>query len=111
MQNKTVSLALISFLLSSLFACEKRERISITVLDAQSRMPIDSVKVEVRAGKNGDYTKNHGIGFTDSTGRFEISMMIGCSFGCYDIYMDYSKPGYISKTEFNHTLGDVELSR
>lgn len=110
-KSKMVSIALISVLLSCLFACEKREKISITVLDAQSRLPIDSVKVELRAGKNGDYTKNHGIGFTDSTGRFESSMMIGCAFGCYDIYIDYSKDGYISKTEFNHTEGTVELSQ
>ena len=111
MRYQTGRFTFISLSLVLVFGCEKREKISVTVLDSQSRLPIDSVKVEVRAGKNGDYTKNRGIGYTDSTGRFEISMMIGCAFGCYDIYMDYSKAGYNSKTEFNHTQGDVELSR
>jgi hypothetical protein len=35
--------------------------------------------------------------------------MIGCAFGCYDIYTHYIKLGYAKKTELNKTEGLVEL--
>lgn len=38
-------------------------------------------------------------------------MMIGCSFGCYDIFMEYSKSGYTRKKALNMTEGVVELER
>jgi len=91
-------------------SCETNKHISVTVINVLTKEPLDSVFVKVRAGKNGDYTKNYSEGYTDSTGKFQTDMMIGCSGGCYDIYMDYSKTGFEDKTDFNITEGTVFLS-
>jgi len=99
----------ISFLLLSLVffaACESHIEIKVVVLDQVSLRPIDSVFVDVVAGKNGDFTKSGTEGYTDSLGRMESSMMIGCSGGCYDYKITYSKEGYRSITEEN-TLRDT----
>ena len=93
-----------------LTSCETNKHISVTVVDAITKEPLDSVFVKVRAGKNGDYTKNYSEGYTDTTGKFQTDMMIGCSGGCYDIYMDYAKTGFKNKTDFNITEGTVLLS-
>jgi hypothetical protein len=93
----------------TLISCETNKRISVTVIDKITRKPIDSVFTEVNAGKNGDYTKNSTKGYTNSSGKFETHMMIGCAFGCYDVYMKYSKNGYVQKTELNKTEGLIEL--
>ncbi len=90
-------------------SCEANKLISVTVIDKTTKQPVDSVFIEVKAGKNGDYNKNHALGYTDSNGKFETNMIIGCAFGCYDIYMEYGKKGYVSKTELNKTEGTVEL--
>src|SRR3989338_6103228 len=98
-----------SFLLLAvvlLTACEARIEIKVLVLDQLSLLPIDSVFVDVVAGKNGDFTKSGTKGYTDSSGRMESSMMIGCSGGCYDYKITYSKEGYRSITEEN-TLRDT----
>jgi hypothetical protein len=38
-------------------------------------------------------------------------MMIGCSFGCYDIQMSYSKPGYKKLIQLNNTTGTISLEK
>jgi 5-hydroxyisourate hydrolase-like protein (transthyretin family) len=93
----------------TLISCETNKIISVKIIDKVTRQPIDSVFVEVKAGKNGDYTKNYAKGYTNSEGKFETQMMIGCAFGCYDIYMEYDKKGYTHKSELNKTEGTVEL--
>ena len=93
----------------TLISCEEYKLISVTVVDKVTRQPIDSVFVDVKAGKNGDYTKNHAKGYTNSDGKFETHMMIGCAFGCYDIYMEYDKKDYVHKAELNKTEGLIEL--
>lgn len=93
----------------SLIGCEANKQISVTVIDKLTKQPIDSVFIEVKAGKNGDYTKNSAKGFTNSNGKFETQMMIGCALGCYDIYMEYNKGGYVHKSELNKIEGVVEL--
>ena len=95
----------------ALVSCEQNKLISITVVDKATRQPLDSVYIEIKAGKMGDYTKTNKSGYTNSAGKFETHMMIGCSFGCYDIFMEYSKSGYTRKTGLNMTEGVVELER
>ena len=92
-------------------SCEQNKLITVTVVDKQTRQPLDSVYIEIKAGKKGDYTKTNKSGYTNSAGKFETHMMIGCSFGCYDIFMEYSKSGYTRKKELNMTEGMVELER
>ncbi len=83
--------------------------ILVTVVDKNTGKPLQGVFVEAKAGKNGDYTKNHAAGTTDSTGTFEAYMMVGCAFGCYDILMEYKKDGYLFKSEMNEIEKVVEL--
>ena len=90
-------------------SCEANKHISVTILNSLTKQPIDSVSVKVNAGKNGDYNKNTSEGFTNAEGKFETYMMIGCAFGCYDIYVSYSKNGYKDKKDLNVTEGTIEL--
>ncbi len=96
---------------TSLISCESYKHISVTVMDEVTEEPIDSVFVKINAGKNGDYNKNYDEGYTDISGKFETDMMIGCSFGCYDIYIEYSKNGYETKIDLNFTEGSVLLKQ
>jgi hypothetical protein len=91
-------------------SCEANKHISVAVFDSTTKKPIDSVLVKVNAGKNGDYNKSTCEGYTNTSGQYENHLMIGCSFGCYDIYMEYSKKGYETKTDFNITEGNIYLS-
>ncbi len=75
-------------------ACESYQTVSLVVKDSETLLPLDSVYVQVKAGKNGDYTKSGCFGYTDSLGNYSCSFMIGCAGGCYDIYMECSKHGY-----------------
>lgn len=92
-----------------LVSCESNKLISVVVIDKATKQPVDSVSIEIKAGKKGDYTKNYAKGFTGPSGKFETHMMIGCAFGCYDIYMEYDKKGYAHKVELNVTEGIIEL--
>ncbi|MFO7880850.1 MAG: hypothetical protein ACQES0_06020 [Bacteroidota bacterium] len=99
-------------LLVSLFAlmsCESQEHISVTVIDQTSKEPLDSVLVEIRAGNNEDYSQNYDEGYTDSTGHYETYMMIGCSFGCYDIQTSYIKENYRKEIQLNNLKDTIEL--
>ena len=100
------TLIFVTFLIS----CETNKHISVTIIDAVTKKPVDSVFVKVNAGKNGDYNKNYSEGYTNVSGNYETEMMIGCSFGCYDIYMEYSKEGYENKKDFNVTEGTILLN-
>jgi hypothetical protein len=100
---------IVAFLAIIMISCEANKLISVTVVDKSTKQPIDSVYVKINAGKNGDYTKNQAAGYTDTAGKFETYMMIGCAFGCYDIYITYTKNGYNIKEDLNKTEGTVEL--
>lgn len=93
-----------------LTSCEANRHISIKVIDAVTQSPIDSVYVKINAGKNGDYNKSRSKGYTNINGEFDTEIMIGCSFGCYDIYMEYSKEGYETKKDLNIIKGEILLS-
>ncbi|MEI6122866.1 MAG: hypothetical protein WCQ95_04490 [Bacteroidota bacterium] len=109
---KTNVLSMVFALIAlALMSCEANKLISVRVIDKTTRQPIDSVYIEVKAGMNGDYHKSYRDGFTNANGKFETQMMIGCSFGCYDIYTVYSKKGYTDKTDFNKTECVVEMIR
>lgn len=95
-------------------SCEGPKTFSITVVDKVSKKPIDSVLVSVRpkAGST-DKTVYNLDGYTDSTGKFARTEMIGYGLSPtkWDFYMEYNKPGYIHKTEVNKTEGVVEMER
>ncbi len=109
---RTIKHSIAIFIIGITFiSCETNKLISVSVVDKLSKQPIDSVLIEIKAGKNGDYTKNYAKGYTDANGKYETYMMIGCSFGCYDISIEYDKNGYAHKKELNHTEGVIELER
>ena len=109
---KTIRFNLAIFIIGiTLLSCETNKLISVMVIDNQTRQPIDSILVEISAGKNGDYTKSGAKGYTNSKGEFKTHIMIGCAFGCYDIYTNYSKSGYIKKIDLNKTEGLIELEK
>lgn len=97
--------------LLTLIACESQQHILVTVIDEDTELALDSVFVQVDAGKNGNYNKNSAEGFTNDSGEYETYMMIGCSFGCYDIQMTYTKPGYKKLIQLNNTTGKISLEK
>jgi hypothetical protein len=88
-------------IIMSFMACEANKQVLVTVYDNVSKKPVDSVHVVIKAGKNGDYSKSGAEGYTDSTGRFNTCFMIGCSFGCYDVFVEFNKKGFTPLTCFN----------
>ncbi|MFP4664404.1 MAG: hypothetical protein ACLFM1_08245 [Bacteroidales bacterium] len=104
------SILLLCFIsLPALMSCESQEHISVTVIDSHSKEPLDSVLVEVRAGNDENYSQNYDDGFTDSTGHYETHMMIGCSFGCYDIQTTYIKEKYKKLIQVNNLRDTIEM--
>jgi len=97
--------------LFTLVACESQQHISVTVVDEATGQALDSVFVQVNAGKDGDYDKNTDEGYTDENGIYETYMMIGCTFGCYDIQMTYTKAGYEKLVQLNKTDGTISLKK
>jgi len=108
---KSIHLFFFSIFIISILGCEAQKTIAVTCVDAQTKQAIEGVHVLIEVGKNGDYTKAGQEGETDSEGRFDASMMIGCAFGCYDIYITYTKVGYQTKKDFNILEGRVDLIR
>ena len=93
-------------------SCEGPKNFSVIVVDKITKKPLDSVmvQVKVKAGKN-DKSVYNLQGFTDTSGKFVASEMIGYGLSArsWNFYMEYSKKGYVQKTEINHTEGQVEL--
>jgi hypothetical protein len=104
-----VTFLFIGFIVAS---CEGPKNFSVTVVDKVTQHPIDSVlvKVIVKAGDQ-EKTAYNLQGYTDSTGKFERTEMIGygLSLKRWDFYMEYDKKGYAFKQEKNHLEGKVEL--
>jgi hypothetical protein len=98
---KQLLLILITLIAASLLSCESNKRMFVAVYDLQSKAPLDSVQVIYKAGLRGDYTKSGSQGYTDSTGQFKTSFMIGCSFGCYDVLVQFQKNGFAPLTIYN----------
>ena len=53
----------------ALVSCEQNKLITVTVVDKQTRQPLDSVYIEIKAGKKGDYTKTNKSGYTNLSSR------------------------------------------
>jgi len=106
--KKSVFLLLISALL---WSCEAQKQISVTCLDAETKLPLEGVTVNVNAGLDGDYNKSTDSGVTDTAGHFETQIMIGCPGKCYDIYITYSKEGYDERKDLNVLEGNVLLTK
>lgn len=112
---KTIKITSI-LLIIALFmvSCEGPKYFNVTVVDKITQQPIDSVlvKVIVKVGENEKSAYNL-QGYTDSDGKFIRDEMIGygLSLKRWDFYMEYSKVGYIHKTEINRTEGLVELEQ
>ncbi len=98
---KPLILIIIFLTIGCLIACEANKHVFVQVYDKVSMKPLDSVHVVIKAGKNGDYTKSGSEGYTDAAGRFDTHFMIGCSFGCYDVFLECHKKGYKSTSNFN----------
>ncbi len=105
-----ISIFLIISFAVVMMSCESNKHIFVKVFDSKTMKPLDSVFMQVNAGKNGDYNKSTTLGYTNTSGLFEKYLMIGCSGGCYDIYIQYSKKGYVEKKDFNVTEGNILLT-
>jgi 5-hydroxyisourate hydrolase-like protein (transthyretin family) len=92
-----------------LFSCESQKQISLYIIDSNSHKPLDSVLVEVNAGIYGDYSKSTAKGYTNAAGKFETSLMIGCTPKCYDIKIRCSKNDYQEVDLFNQTEDTVVM--
>lgn len=99
MKTRLIKLSVVIIL--SLWGCESNKQVNITVYDQETKHPVDSVHIVIKAGKNGDYNKSGAEGYTNSDGKFNTSFMIGCSFGCYGVFACFQKEGYALLTEFN----------
>ena len=109
--NLKTTLKLLSLLLFVivLISCEAQKHINLVVLNKQTNAPIDSVFVKVTAGKGDDFTKSGDEGYTNSTGKYETYIMIGCSGGCYDIKINYDKEGFKTVETMNQIKDTVYL--
>ena len=109
--NSTKTYKLFTILLTTalLISCEAQKHINVLVLNKQTNQPMDNVFVKVMAGKGNDFTKSGDQGLTDSTGRYETHIMIGCSGGCYDIKINYSKEGFQTFETMNKIKDTVYL--
>lgn len=75
-------------------SCEGYKCAEGIIVDKDTGIPLDSVLVNVKTGKKQMYT--------DSSGKFEVcNQMGGCVFGCRDITVEFSKPGFKTLIKFN----------
>ncbi len=112
MKSKTILpfLIIFAFFSAVLFiSCESYQTIELVVKDAETLSVLDSVFVDIKAGKNGNYEMSGTSGYTDSLGNFSGSFMIGCTFGCYDIFVVCSKSGYKKYTSEMNEIEEIVL--
>lgn len=102
---KYLVIGYLSFLTLFLTSCEGYRTADGVVIDKNTRLPLDSVFVNVTTGNASIYT--------DSTGMFSLSnQMGGCVFGCKDIMVEFSKDGYQKITLMNDECnGTIELEK
>ena len=94
MKKTLLPFAIVAAISSALAGCEGYRTAEGTVVDKTTHTPIDSVYVDVTSGKDDVYT--------DSTGTFNVENPLGgCSFGCRDITIEFSKPGYKKQVFLN----------
>lgn len=110
---KSIQSILFCLLLVFVFAsCEGPKRFSVVVTDKFTKQPLDSVFVEVIVEAGGKEMKAYNLqGYTDSTGLFEREEMIGygLSLKRWHFRMNYSKTGYVKKSEVDCVEGNVQM--
>lgn len=93
-------------------SCEGPKNFAVTVMDKGTQQPLDSVLVFVKVKRGEHGTSSEFLqGYTDATGKFMREEMIGTGLSMkrWYFYMEYSKNGYMPKTELDRTEGLVEM--
>jgi len=93
-RSKLILVSCFLSLLLLLQSCESHQEISILFLDQDSEEKLDSVLITISAGKNGEFIRKYGDYYSDSSGLFKTSIMIGCASGCDDVKLNFNKDGY-----------------
>jgi hypothetical protein len=84
--------------------CEGYSCAKGSIYDSISKLPIDSVLCTALTGSKSTYS--------DSTGAYEVCNDFGgCSFGCKDITVRYTKTGYKSKDISKKNFDNVYLEK
>lgn len=100
--------------LSALYSCEYPTRYDFTVLDKETKRPLDSVLVTVRLYAGGaERTAYRRTWYTNELGIMKKSQMIGSglSFSRNEHRISFEKSGYKTKTEENLLQGTILLEQ
>ncbi|MDR1846537.1 MAG: carboxypeptidase-like regulatory domain-containing protein [Bacteroidales bacterium] len=84
--NKYKKIPSLIFIVLIFVSCDCLIRVQGTVIDMETKLPIDKVSISV-------IKKTHII-YTDSLGNFELTSMSGGLFGCPNIVVSFEKEGY-----------------
>lgn len=92
-----------------LAGCEGRLCGDGTIYDAETNIPLDSVKCEVLT----DCEPNENVNrYSDSAGSYNVcNCLSGCIPKCPDIRIEYSRPGYKAKILVNPGGDPVYLEK
>jgi len=83
-------LTLLVFIFAVFTSCDCFQHVQGIVIDSETQLPIDSVKVMRDAER---------IIYTDSFGNFEIASVTGGLFACPKISLSFEKEGYNKATK------------
>lgn len=89
--KRTFKLGISALIAVTLHSCDFGFRLTGTVIDAQNRLPLDSVAIYWRNG-------NHAFSYTDSAGTFDKTTVIGGLFRPRIPAFTFEKKGYRSTT-------------
>jgi hypothetical protein len=74
-----------------IISCDCRQSVSGTVLDQDTKQPIDSVFIFKQS-------KEYNNIYSDKKGWFEVTSISGGLFGCPPMTIELKREGYITKT-------------
>jgi len=86
---KIIKVCVLIFISVIFTSCDCVQRVEGVVIDAETQLPIDKVKI-MKAD-----TENTFVEYTDSLGNFEFYAISGGLFGCPKILLSFEKEGYI----------------
>jgi hypothetical protein len=95
-------------------SCEYRAEYAFTVLDKETKRPLDSVLVTIRLfSGSSERTAYRRTGYTNTLGIMEKSQMIGSGLSTSrnEHKISFEKVGYKTKTEENLLQGTILLER
>ncbi len=98
----------------ALSSCEYRAEYEFTVLDKETKRPLDSVLVTIRLYSGGvERTAYRRIGYTNTLGMMKKSQMIGSGLSTSrsEHTISFEKVGYKTVTEENLLQGTILLER